>query len=386
MENELLFKTQRNECVSLWRKCDISYFQDVTKKGLVINKSFWGFVKPFLTSKSCHTQNDIMLIDNGKVIVEENDLVEKFNDHYINIVEKSSGQKLCNFVSDTNSLEDDVVINEIVQLYSNHPRILKIKENFDNSQTVEQFQFNSVTTSELLKNINVKKATGTNKIPPKLVKISAEVLSQPLADAINNSISKGVFPDNANIASVSPIDKQSDDKNKVSNFRPVRVLKTFSKIYESVIKNQLISVLNNIFSPFLSAYRESYSTQHVLIRLLEKWRENLDNNYTMLMDFSKAFDCIPHDILIPKLSVYGLNGNALKYIYTYLKNRKPCVRVNNVCSDFKDIIPGVPRGSVVKPMLFNAFLNDFFFRIRKRLYIILLMIIRYHHLQNLLRC
>ena len=87
--------------------------------------------------KSCHTQNDIMLIDNGKVIVEKNDLVEKFNDHYINIVEKSSGRKPCNFASVTNSLEDDVVINEIVQHYSNYPNILKIKKNFDNSQTVE---------------------------------------------------------------------------------------------------------------------------------------------------------------------------------------------------------------------------------------------------------
>ena len=211
-----------------------------------------------------------------------------------------------------------------------------MRENFDNLQNVEQVQFNSVTISEiykLLKNIDDKKATGMDKIPPKLVKISAEVLSQPLADAITNSISKGIFPDNAKIASVSPIDKQFDDKNKVSNFRPVSVLNTFSKIYESVIKNQLNSVLNNIFSPYLAAYRESYSTQHVLIRLLEEWRENLDNNYTVggvLMDLSKAFDCIPHDLLIAKLSAYGLNGYALKYIYTYLKNRKQCVRVNNV--------------------------------------------------------
>ena len=89
-ENELLFKTQRSKCVSLRRKCIKSYFRDVTKKGLFTNKSFWNFVKPFLTNKSCHTQNDIMLIDNGKVIVEERDLAETFNDHYINIVEKSS--------------------------------------------------------------------------------------------------------------------------------------------------------------------------------------------------------------------------------------------------------------------------------------------------------
>ena len=95
-------------------------------------------------------------------------------------MEKSSGQKPCNFVSDTNSLEDRVVINEIVQHYSNHPSILKIRKKLDNSQTVEQFQINSVTTSEvyeLLKNIDHKKATRTDKFPPKLVEISAKVLS-----------------------------------------------------------------------------------------------------------------------------------------------------------------------------------------------------------------
>ena len=64
--------------------------------------------------------NDIMITDYGKVTVAESDLVETFNDHYINIVEKSSGQKPCNFVSETNSLEDDEIINEIVQHYSNH--------------------------------------------------------------------------------------------------------------------------------------------------------------------------------------------------------------------------------------------------------------------------
>ena len=243
-ENEFLFKTQRNKCVLLRRKSIKSYFRDVTKKGLVTNKSFLNFNKPFLTNKSCHTQNDIMLIDNGEVIVEERELAETFNDHYINIVEKLSGQKPCNFISDKDSLEDDVVINEIAQHYGNHPSILKIKENFDNLQTVEQFQFDSVTTYEiykLLKNIDDKKATGTDKTRPKLVKIFPEALSQPLADAINNSISKGVFPDNAKIASGSPFFKQSNDKNKVSSFRPVSVLNTFSKIYESALKNQLKS-------------------------------------------------------------------------------------------------------------------------------------------------
>ena len=83
------------------------------------------------------------------------------------------------------------------------------------------------------------------------------------------------------------------------------------------------------------------------------------------MGLSKAFDCIPHDLLIAKLSVYGLNGNALKYIYTYLKNRKQCVRLSSVYSDFKDIITEVTQGLLVEPMLFNAFLHGFFFCIGK---------------------
>ena len=88
----------------------------------------------------------------------------------------------------------------------------------------------------------------------------------------------GIFPDAAKIAAVSPVDKGTDNKNSISNFRPVRVLSVFSKIFQAVIKNQLALYLENIFSSFLSAYRENYSTQHVLIRLVEEWKKHLDNN------------------------------------------------------------------------------------------------------------
>ena len=92
-----------------------------------------------------------MLIDNGKVIVEEHDLAETVNDHCINIVEKSSGEKRGNYVSDTNLSDNDVVINEIVQHHSNHYSIIKIREKFGNSQIIAKFQFNSLTTSEIIK-------------------------------------------------------------------------------------------------------------------------------------------------------------------------------------------------------------------------------------------
>ena len=81
------------------------------------------------------------------------------------------------------------------------------------------------------------------------------------------------------------------------------------------------------------------------------------------MDLSKAFDRIPHDLLIAKLSTYGLDKTALKYIYSYLKKRQQCVRINNIYSGFEEIISGVPQGSIVGPILFNDFFNDFFYDI-----------------------
>ena len=81
------------------------------------------------------------------------------------------------------------------------------------------------------------------------------------------------------------------------------------------------------------------------------------------MDLSKASDCIPHDLLIAKLSAYGFDKTALKYIYSYLKKRQQYVRINNIYSGFEEIISGVPQGSIVGPILFNDFLNDFFYDI-----------------------
>ena len=82
------------------------------------------------------------------------------------------------------------------------------------------------------------------------------------------------------------------------------------------------------------------------------------------MDLSKAFDCVPHDILLAKLAAYGVNESFLCYIYSYLLNRKKCVRINNINSDFLTVISGVPQGSIVGPILFNCFFNDFFYVIK----------------------
>ena len=163
-----------------------------------------------------------------------------------------------------------------------------------------------------------KKSPGEDNIPQKLVSLASAELTAPLTNAINSSIRNSQFPEKAKRASISPLDKGEQDKTVERNFRPVSVLNAFSKIYEKVIKNQLIPHLDKSISVLIAAYRERYSTQHVLIRLIEEWRSRLDNDYVVgaiLMDLSKAFDCIPHDLLITKLAAYGLDEKSLVYIY-----------------------------------------------------------------------
>ena len=141
--------------------------------------------------------------------------------------------------------------------------------------TKRSFKFDSVTKpyiTTLLKNIHIKKATGVDRIPPKLMKLSANILSESLTKTVNDSLTMAIFPDAAKIAAISPIDKGADNKNSISNFRPVSILSVFSEISEVVIKNQLALYVENIFSPLLSAYRENYSMQHVLIRLVKHGR------------------------------------------------------------------------------------------------------------------
>ena len=90
----------------------------------------------------------------------------------------------------------------------------------------------------------------------------------------------------------------------------------------------------------------------------------MDNNFVVgavLTDLSKAFDCIPHDLIIAKLSAYNFSDDALSYIYSYLTNRSQCVRKNNTHSQLETIISGVPQGSILGPILFNLPINDLFF-------------------------
>ena len=155
-------------------------------------------------------------------------------------------------------------------------------------------------------------------LPTRLLKEHFDIFGIELQSLINSSLNNSVFPSTLKMGEVSSLLKSKDPFIK-KNYRPIIVLPEVSKVYERIMQDQIISFMEPVISIYLCGFRKGYSTQHALMRLIEKCKETLDKNGhagALLMDLSKAFDCLDHDLLIAKLHAYGFSRAALALIYS----------------------------------------------------------------------
>ena len=161
---------------------------------------------------------------------------------------------------------------------------------------------------------------------------------------------------------MSPLYK-SGAKNDPSNYRPISVIPTVSKIYEKIIYDQLYDYLNtyNLLTHCQSGFRSFHSTLTALLEATNDWSINIDNemfNGVVFIDLKKAFDTIDHEILLLKLSNYGVDSNSLKLFESYLTNRSQKCKVNGELSNSSPLTCGIPQGSSLGPLLFLIYIND----------------------------
>ena len=347
------YTAERNKTTNMRRQAIRSYFvQKCTNMSRP--NDFWDCVKPLMSAGSKHRQ-DIILQEDQHIITDHGEVCEILNKFFTSVASDIGGD-------DGVDLTSEDWWETIQSRHQHHPSVTKIADTHPAATT---FKFRHVTHDEVLRylqRINPKKATGHDGIPPGMVKSTQHEVAGMLTAIFNNSFDCRVYPQDMKYAEITSVHKKGNNMDK-ANYRPISILTTFSKVLETIIADQLVMYFNQLFHDLLCAYRKKYGTCHSLVSLLESWKQALDNNQcvgALLMDLSKAFDCVPHGLLLCKLKAYGLHDDACVFIGNYLSGRQQRVKINTSRSTWRTLSKGIPQGSCLGPVIFNIFTNDLF--------------------------
>ena len=219
-----------------------------------------------------------------------------------------------------------------------------------------------VEVEGLCRGLESRKGMGWDGVSPRVIKAVAAELAGPLSRLYNGCMREGYYPSSFKVARVVPVFK-ADDPTQFSNYRPVSVLPILSQVFERVLKTRLTEFLDKhqVVIPGQYGFRSKHSTAMAVLDMVERVRRAWAEKKVSLgvfIDLKKAFDTVDHGILLGKLEHYGIRGNTLKILRSYLEGRSQYVCYGGFESERGKVECGVPQGSVLGPLFFILYVND----------------------------
>lgn len=327
--DEVKFQLFRDKCEVLIHNCYQKYIKGIENSIHINPKYFWSYLKKIRDNKPDYPA---LMYLNNELFSDTIDVCNGFAKHFSNVFGTSSPLLPCGH-------KESVAYDQYATL------------------TVSIFEDE---VEKVLKRLDQNKGAGPDNIPPIFGKRCASTLAKPLAMIFNSSLEQGYFPSMWKESRIVPVHKDGD-RSDITKYRPISILSIFPKIFESLVCPVINWHMKSRFISNQHGFLRYKSTMSNLAIYINDISECMDKNIqvdSIYTDFSKAFDMVDHYVLISKLKAYGFEGNFLRWLESYLRDRKLKVVIGGFASREFSAGTGVPQGSHLGPVLFNIFIND----------------------------
>ena len=332
VEDGLAYKNYRNRYNATIRKAKITYYNNEFSEANGNSRKMWNLIGT-LTGTANKQQTSICEIKYHNCIITD----KKYIAHTLNNFFTNIGPDLAKVIP---------------------AKSMKLPDPLN--QRMHWMEVTEADVLHILDKMKAKTSAGPDGLSNKLLKAIKFQIAEPLAYLINVSLQSNYIPSEWKLAKVIPIYKKCGEKSDPSNYRPISLLSTLSKVLEKVVFHQLFYYLNNnnILHDNQFGFRPGHETQHAIMAILDslnKGKQASKKGLAVLLDLRKAFDTVQFDILIKKLEAYGI---PTAWFTNYLRGRQQYVSIENTTSPTVEIVCGVPQGSILGPLLFLIYIND----------------------------